>query len=158
MLAGTSSSLTVCAWLAVQGVICSSAGNHAQVGCLWDHKCSFQIQQGECFAAGIHTSMPAHHCMPSSSLLGPCTPQGVALAARTLGCSAIICMPTNAPVIKIDAVRELGGTVELVGESFFEAQQQAQVWVGAAWYWHAALRSTAASSWLSSCAPAQRRQ
>ncbi|KAI3431360.1 hypothetical protein D9Q98_004417 [Chlorella vulgaris] len=64
-----------------KGVICSSAGNHAQ---------------------------------------------GVALAARTLGCSAIICMPTNAPVIKIDAVRELGGTVELVGESFFEAQQQAQ--------------------------------
>lgn len=64
-----------------RGVICSSAGNHAQ---------------------------------------------GVALAARTLGCSAVICMPTNSPSIKVAAVRELGGTVELVGESFFEAQVQAQ--------------------------------
>lgn len=35
--------------------------------------------------------------------------------------------PTNSPQIKIDAVKELGGTVELVGESFYEAQVQAQV-------------------------------
>lgn len=60
------------------------------------------------------------------------------MAARALGCSAVICMPTNSPEIKINAVRELGGTVELVGESFYEAQIQAQVgrvgqgrWVGA---------------------------
>lgn len=60
--------------------------------------------------------------------------QGVALAARTLGCSAVICMPTNSPEIKINAVRELGGTVELVGESFFEAQVQAMVcFLGASW-------------------------
>ncbi|EFN54022.1 hypothetical protein CHLNCDRAFT_25383 [Chlorella variabilis] len=64
-----------------KGVVCSSAGNHAQ---------------------------------------------GVALAARTLGCSAVICMPTNSPEIKIAAVRELGATIELVGESFFEAQVEAQ--------------------------------
>ncbi|KAI8466923.1 MAG: tryptophan synthase beta subunit-like PLP-dependent enzyme [Monoraphidium minutum] len=51
---------------------------------------------------------------------------GVALAARTLGCSAVICMPTNSPEIKIAAVRELGGTVQLVGESFYEAQVIAQ--------------------------------
>jgi threonine dehydratase len=53
--------------------------------------------------------------------------KGVALAARTLGCTAVICMPTNSPEIKIAAVRELGATVELVGESFYEAQQAAQV-------------------------------
>ncbi|KAI7838609.1 hypothetical protein COHA_007616 [Chlorella ohadii] len=64
-----------------KGVVCSSAGNHAQ---------------------------------------------GVALAARTLGCKAVICMPTNSPEIKINAVKELGGIVELVGESFYEAQIQAQ--------------------------------
>ena len=64
-----------------KGVICSSAGNHAQ---------------------------------------------GVAMAASRLGCSATICMPTNTPVIKVDAVRALGGTVELVGESYQETQAYAQ--------------------------------
>ncbi len=59
----------------------------------------------------------------------PTIPQGVALAARTLGCKAVICMPTNSPEIKINAVKELGGIVELVGESFYEAQIQAQVGV-----------------------------
>lgn len=50
----------------------------------------------------------------------------MALAARVLGCTATICMPTNTPQIKIDAVNELGGIVQLVGESFFEAQEVAQ--------------------------------
>ncbi|PRW39107.1 threonine deaminase isoform A [Chlorella sorokiniana] len=63
------------------GVVCSSAGNHAQ---------------------------------------------GVALAAKTLGCKAVICMPTNSPEIKVNAVKELGGIVKLVGESFYEAQFEAQ--------------------------------
>lgn len=63
------------------GVICSSAGNHAQ---------------------------------------------GVALGAARLGCKAIICMPTNTPEIKVAAVRALGGTVELVGESYQETQAYAQ--------------------------------
>eukprot|EP00192_Tetraselmis_astigmatica_P008413 CAMPEP_0117648422 /NCGR_PEP_ID=MMETSP0804-20121206/392_1 /TAXON_ID=1074897 /ORGANISM="Tetraselmis astigmatica, Strain CCMP880" /LENGTH=655 /DNA_ID=CAMNT_0005454015 /DNA_START=38 /DNA_END=2006 /DNA_ORIENTATION=+ len=63
-----------------RGVICSSAGNHAQ---------------------------------------------GVALAGKTLGCSAVICMPTNTPNIKVDAVRRLGGQVELVGESYNETQAYA---------------------------------
>lgn len=52
----------------------------------------------------------------------PHCPQGVALAARTLGCKAVICMPTNSPEIKINAVKELGGIVELVGESFYEVR------------------------------------
>lgn len=63
------------------GVICSSAGNHAQ---------------------------------------------GVALAARTLGCTAVICMPTTTPDIKVRAVMALGGDVDLAGESYQEAQAHAQ--------------------------------
>ncbi|GMH45397.1 hypothetical protein BSKO_13354 [Bryopsis sp. KO-2023] len=62
------------------GVICSSAGNHAQ---------------------------------------------GVALGASKLGCHATICMPTSTPSIKIDAVKRLGATVELVGESYQETQAYA---------------------------------
>ncbi|KFM26466.1 Threonine dehydratase biosynthetic, chloroplastic [Auxenochlorella protothecoides] len=63
-----------------RGVICSSAGNHAQ---------------------------------------------GVAMSAAHLGCSAVICMPTNSPEIKYQAVERLGGTVELVGESFYETAAHA---------------------------------
>ena len=51
-----------------KGVICSSAGNHAQ---------------------------------------------GVALAAKELGCNAVIAMPVTTPAIKVDAVRQLGATVAL---------------------------------------------
>lgn len=43
------------------------------------------------------------------------------------GCSAVICMPTTTPVIKVDAVRRLGGDVELHGESYTETQAHAQV-------------------------------
>ena len=35
--------------------------------------------------------------------------QGVALAARRLGCEAVIVMPVTTPAIKVDAVRRLGG-------------------------------------------------
>lgn len=63
-----------------RGVICSSAGNHAQ---------------------------------------------GVALAAKVLGCAATICMPTSTPAIKLAAVRRLGGTVDLAGESYSETQAHA---------------------------------
>eukprot|EP01025_Chloroclados_australasicus_P059084 TRINITY_DN74587_c0_g1_i1.p1 TRINITY_DN74587_c0_g1~~TRINITY_DN74587_c0_g1_i1.p1 ORF type:complete len:164 (-),score=22.55 TRINITY_DN74587_c0_g1_i1:79-570(-) len=66
------------------GVICSSAGNHAQ---------------------------------------------GVALAAQRLGCSAVICMPENTPDIKVSAVKALGGSVRLVGESYTETQ--AYAWAAA---------------------------
>lgn len=63
-----------------RGVICASAGNHAQ---------------------------------------------GVALSARRLGCRAVIVMPTTTPQVKIDAVRELGGEVELFGESYSDAYAHA---------------------------------
>ncbi|CAL5220401.1 g2410 [Coccomyxa viridis] len=52
--------------------------------------------------------------------------QGVSLAASRLGCKATICMPTSTPGIKIDAVRRLGGIVELVGETYSETQTYAQ--------------------------------
>ena len=61
---------------AAQGVICSSAGNHAQ---------------------------------------------GVALAARHRGVRAVIVMPVTTPSIKVNAVRALGGEVELHGDNYDEA-------------------------------------
>ncbi len=47
--------------------------------------------------------------------------QGVALAAKKLGCEATIVMPVTTPDIKISAVRRLGGQVVLSGESFSDA-------------------------------------
>ncbi len=44
--------------------------------------------------------------------------QGVALSARTLGCTATIVMPETSPAIKVRAVERLGGKVVLSGESF----------------------------------------
>ncbi len=63
-----------------RGVICASAGNHAQ---------------------------------------------GVALSAQRLGCKALIVMPVTTPTLKIDAVRALGGTVVLHGDSYSDAHQHA---------------------------------
>jgi threonine dehydratase len=63
-----------------RGVICASAGNHAQ---------------------------------------------GVALAARRLGCKARIVMPVTTPRVKIDAVRALGGDVVLHGDSYSDAYERA---------------------------------
>ncbi len=63
-----------------RGVICASAGNHAQ---------------------------------------------GVALSATRLGIRAVIVMPTTTPVIKISAVRRLGGEVVLFGDGFDAARAHA---------------------------------
>ena len=63
-----------------RGVICASAGNHAQ---------------------------------------------GVALAARKLGCKARIVMPVTTPRMKSDAVQSLGGDVLLHGDSFSDAYAEA---------------------------------
>ena len=54
--------------------------------------------------------------------------QGVALAARRLGCTAVIVMPLTTPAVKIDAVRNFGGSnveVVLAGDSYSDAQQRA---------------------------------
>ena len=63
-----------------RGVICASAGNHAQ---------------------------------------------GVALAAKRLGCRAMIVMPVTTPPVKTDAVRARGGEVVLFGDSFTDAYSHA---------------------------------
>ncbi|MGD9944200.1 MAG: threonine ammonia-lyase, biosynthetic [Burkholderiaceae bacterium] len=47
--------------------------------------------------------------------------QGVALAARRLGCRAVIVMPVTTPQVKIDAVRALGGETVLIGDSYSDA-------------------------------------
>jgi threonine dehydratase len=47
--------------------------------------------------------------------------QGVAVAARTHGTRAVLYMPEDAPVAKIEAVRGYGGDVRLVPGSFDEA-------------------------------------
>lgn len=52
--------------------------------------------------------------------------QGVALAARRLGCEATIVMPVTTPAIKINAVRRLGAQVVLSGESFSDASSHAE--------------------------------
>ncbi|WFB34872.1 threonine ammonia-lyase, biosynthetic [Kiritimatiellota bacterium B12222] len=64
-----------------RGVICASAGNHAQ---------------------------------------------GVAMSAGKLGIRSCIVMPSTTPQIKVDAVRNLGGEVVLFGDSYQEAQGEAE--------------------------------
>lgn len=64
-----------------RGVICASAGNHAQ---------------------------------------------GVALAAGRVGTRAVIVMPVTTPMIKVQAVKRLGGEVVLIGDSFDEASVHAR--------------------------------
>ena len=66
--------------VAQRGVICASAGNHAQ---------------------------------------------GVALAARQRGVKAVIVMPKTTPSIKVQAVKDLGGEVVLVGDDFEQAYEHA---------------------------------
>ncbi len=51
--------------------------------------------------------------------------QGVALAAKKLGCRAVIVMPATTPEVKINAVRALGAEVELHGDSYSDAYTRA---------------------------------
>jgi threonine dehydratase len=51
--------------------------------------------------------------------------QGVAFAARHLGIDAIIVMPSTTPDIKVQAVRDMGATVELAGDTYGEAKLRA---------------------------------
>ncbi|WP_227356507.1 threonine ammonia-lyase [Haladaptatus salinisoli] len=52
--------------------------------------------------------------------------QGVALAATKCGADSTIYMPENAPQAKVDATREYGATVELVGRDFQETMAHAK--------------------------------
>jgi threonine dehydratase len=49
--------------------------------------------------------------------------QGVALAAKKLGCSATIVMPRTTPTIKIESVRALGAGVVLHGDNYDQASE-----------------------------------
>lgn len=49
--------------------------------------------------------------------------QGVALAAKKLGISALIVMPLTTPSIKVDAVKSYGAEVELAGDSYSDAAE-----------------------------------
>jgi len=52
--------------------------------------------------------------------------QGVALAARDQGVEAVICMPEDAPISKVQATRELGAEVVLEGRDYNEAYDRAR--------------------------------
>lgn len=52
--------------------------------------------------------------------------QGVALSAKYLNCSATIVMPVTTPNIKINAVRRLGASVRLYGDSYSDAYLHSQ--------------------------------
>ena len=52
--------------------------------------------------------------------------QGVALAAQTLGCRAVIVMPVTTPQVKVDAVRSRGAEVVLFGDSYSDAYGHAR--------------------------------
>jgi threonine dehydratase len=58
---------------------------------------------------GIITSSAGNHA------------QGVAYAARALGLPATIVMPQTTPQIKVDAVKSMGATVVLIGDSYSDA-------------------------------------
>jgi threonine dehydratase len=55
--------------------------------------------------------------------------QAVAWAAREAGIPAIIFMPQDAPMAKVEATRAYGGATELMGEGFEEAVSAAQAYV-----------------------------
>jgi threonine dehydratase len=55
--------------------------------------------------------------------------QAVAWAARESGIPAIIFMPQDAPMAKVEATRSYGGATELMGEGFEEAVTAAQAYV-----------------------------
>jgi|SRR5450432_299920 threonine dehydratase len=52
--------------------------------------------------------------------------QGVAFAARALGVKATIVMPSNAPKVKLDATRNLGAEIVMVGPASAERIQKAE--------------------------------
>lgn len=51
--------------------------------------------------------------------------QGVALAAKEYGCKATICMPSNAPIAKIEATHSYGADIVLAGDFYADAYEKA---------------------------------
>lgn len=69
---------------------------------------------GEALARGVIAASAGNHA------------QGVALAARRLGATARIVMPTTTPGIKVDAVRALGAEAILHGDGYDDAYGRAR--------------------------------
>ena len=118
-----------------RGVICSSAGNHAQgvslaaqrlVRHLAVHRvCSVSA----CRLLGRPLANTGRRLVLMHSSSSTCTGLLSNTADRCpclQGINATICMPESTPAIKVDAVRALGGHVQLVGESYSETQAVAQ--------------------------------
>jgi len=68
----------------------------------------------EGLAAGVVTASAGNHA------------QGVALSAQRLGTTAVVCMPLTTPAIKVAAVRRMGASVRLVGDTFDESNAHAR--------------------------------
>ncbi len=51
--------------------------------------------------------------------------QGVALAATQMGIKSVICMPSGAPIMKVENTKRLGAQVELVPGAYDEAHDRA---------------------------------
>jgi len=73
------------------------------------YNCIFQIYNANPDVAGVITASAGNHA------------QGVAFGATKLGIKSVIVMPTTTPPIKINAVKNFGGEVVLIGDSFDEA-------------------------------------
>ena len=52
--------------------------------------------------------------------------QGVALAAKRMGLKALIVMPKTTPDIKVSSVNQLGAEIELIGNTYDDAYEQAK--------------------------------
>jgi len=72
-----------------------------------------QLSAGE-RACGVITYSSGNHA------------QGVAYAARAVGAKAIIVMPCNAPLVKVDATRALGAEIVTVGPTTGERKAKAE--------------------------------
>ncbi len=119
-----------------KGVICSSAGNHAQGVALSAAKL---VCGGRVCVKWLNSVYV--WCMYNVLVRveeAPCTQHTHKKKQKThkhtqkhpynqQGCEATVCMPTTTPDIKVNAVKRLGGHVELVGESYQETQAYAQV-------------------------------
>lgn len=73
------------------------------------YNCIFQMHQNDPALPGVITASAGNHA------------QGVAFGASMLGVKSIIVMPRTTPAIKVEAVKNFGGKVVQIGDTFDEA-------------------------------------
>lgn len=76
---------------------------------------SFKLRGAYQFMSGLSPSELAKGVVAASAGNHA---QGVALAAQSLGCSAVIVVPATTPLIKVDAIRSYGADVVTFGDEF----------------------------------------